>query len=121
MSSSARPSRPTTRRSQSRFSTRSAAHDSLALNDGGHMRTWRARPWYCLTRHFFGGLFDLGFLSEAGADSFTRMILGCRPPFLTFGLLLVRIFAARHAALRTPEAYRLALLANHTFLIAVPM
>jgi hypothetical protein len=88
------------------------------------MTTLRARPWYCLTRHFFNGLFDLGFLSDVGADSFTRMIVGCCAVFLSFGLLLVRLFAAKYAylsALHTAEPYRQALLADHAFLLALPM
>src|ERR1700730_703204 len=88
------------------------------------MTTLRERPWYCLTRHFFNGLFDLGFLSEAGADSFTRMLVGVCALFLTVGLLLVRLFAVKYAslsALHTAEPFRQALLADHAFLIAVPM
>jgi len=88
------------------------------------MTTRRSRPWYCLTRHFFHGLFDLGFLSDVGADSFTRMIVGCCAVFLTFGLLLVRLFAVKYAslsALHAAEPYRQALLADHTFILALPM
>src|SRR5207247_2216537 len=65
------------------------------------------------------GLFDLGFLSEVGADSFTRMIVGFCAAFLTFGLLLVRLFTVKYAslsALHTAEPYRRALLADHAFL-----
>jgi hypothetical protein len=85
------------------------------------MTPFRRQPWYFLARHFFSGLFDLGFLSDAGADSFARMILGCCVVFFSFGLLLTRIFTAAHIRLATAEAHRLALLANHAFLIAVPM
>lgn len=85
------------------------------------MTRFRQRPWYHLTQHFFAGLFDLGFLSEAAADSFTRMIVGCCTAFLAFGLLLTRIFIAHHGALRSPELFRLTILANQTFLIALPM
>ena len=84
----------------------------------------RQQPWSCLTRHFFDGLFDMGFLSEAGTDSFKRMILGCCAVFLTFGLLLLRLFAIKYAGLSglaSAEPYRRAVLADHTFLIAVPM
>ena len=63
------------------------------------MTTLRDRPWYCLTRPFFNGLFNLGFLSEAGADSFTRMLVGVCALFLTVGLLLVRLFAVKYASL----------------------
>jgi hypothetical protein len=77
--------------------------------------------WHYLARHFFIGLFDLGFLSESAADSFTRMIVGSCAVFLSFGLLLLRVFAAHHGALRNRELFRLTFLANQTFLIAVPM
>ena len=50
--------------------------------------------WYLLTRHFFGALFDLGFLSDAAAESFKRMIIGICASFLAFGLMLVRVSAA---------------------------
>jgi hypothetical protein len=79
------------------------------------------RRWRHLTRHFFAGLFDLGFLSDTGTESFTRMVLGCCVVFFSFGLLITRIFTAAHALLPSAEAFRLALLANHAFLIAVPM
>ena len=88
------------------------------------MTTLRHRPWYGLTRHFFGRLFDLGFLSDTGADSFTRMVIGCCALFLSFGLLLVRIFAIKYAqlaALQSAELFRQAQLADHAFLIALPM
>jgi hypothetical protein len=85
---------------------------------------FRDRPFYRLTRHFFGGLFDLGFLSEAGADSFERMIIGICAVFFSFGLLLVRVFIRRFhflAALDTPEPYRWALLTGEMFTMALPM
>ena len=88
------------------------------------MTTRRERPWYYLTRHFFNGLFDLGFLSEVGADSFTRMIIGFGAVFLAFGLLLTRVFALKYAglsALHDAEPYRRALLADHAFLLGLPM
>ena len=79
------------------------------------------RRWRHLTRHFFAGLFDLGFLSDTGSESFIRMVLGCCVVLFSFGLLITRIFTAAHTLLPGPEAFRLALLANHAFLIAVPM
>jgi hypothetical protein len=88
------------------------------------MTTFRDRPSYCLTRHFLSGLFDLGVLSEAGADSFKRMIIGICAAFLSFGLLLARLFMVKYAGLAsldTPEPYRQAILADHAFLIAIPM
>ena len=32
----------------------------------------RDSVWNVLTRHFFNALFDFGFLSDAGAESFKR-------------------------------------------------
>ena len=84
----------------------------------------RDRPAYRLTRHFFSGLFDLGFLTETGAESFERMIIGICTMFFSFGLLIVRVFMATHArlsALATPEPYRQALLADDAFIMALPM
>lgn len=88
------------------------------------MTALRDRPFAQLSRHFFGGLFDLGFLSEAGTMPFTRLIIGICASFLAFGLLLLRVYAAKYAhfaELDTPEPYRQAILADHAFLIAVPM
>lgn len=86
--------------------------------------TLRDRPAYRLTQHFFNGFFDLGFLSDAGTDAFKRMILGICTALFTFGLLLLRVFAAKYVHLSTlesPERYRQALLADHAFLMALPM
>ena len=77
-----------------------------------------------LTRHFFSGLFDFGFLSDAGVRSFTRLILGFYAVFFGLGLLLVRVYMAKYASLMdrdSPEPYLRAVVADHTFLIAVPM
>jgi hypothetical protein len=84
----------------------------------------RARPWYLLTRHFFGGFFDFGLLSEEGASSLTRMLVVTTGVMLAAGLLLARIYVARYASLgelEIPEPYRLTVLADHAFMIAVSM
>jgi len=84
----------------------------------------RDRPSYRLTRHFFGELFDLGFLTEAGVESFERMIVGVCAVFFSFGLLLARVFMKKYAylsALDAPEAYRQALMADDAFVMALPM
>ena len=86
--------------------------------------TLRDHPSYRLTRHFFRGLFDLGFLSDEGSASYERMIAGVLAVFLSFGLLIARVFMAQTAslsALDTPEPYRMALLAGHAFMMALPM
>jgi hypothetical protein len=88
------------------------------------MTRLRDRPSWRLTRHFFTGMFDLGFLSETGAESFKRMVVGVCAVFFSFGLLVARVLGATYASLAvrdTPERYGQALLAGHAFLIAVPM
>ena len=81
-------------------------------------------PVYRLTRHFFNGLFDLGFLSDDGTEAFERMIIGICALFFSFGLLLVRVFMATYANLRahdTPDLYRQAVLGAEAFIMALPM
>jgi hypothetical protein len=77
-----------------------------------------------LTRHFFDGLFDFGFLSDAGVRSFVRTILGIFAALAGFGLLLTRVFMKRYgsfAGADSPEPYLQAIVADHAFLIAIPM
>ena len=84
----------------------------------------RARPVSCLTRHFFGGLFDFGFLSDVGTMSFTRLVLSICSLFLAWGLLLARVYMIKYGNLAmqpTAGPYRLAVLADHAFFIAIPM
>jgi hypothetical protein len=88
------------------------------------MSTRADGPAARLTRHFFGGFFDLGFLSETGTIPVTRLIIGVGATFIAFGLLLARIYMAKYAGFSeqsTPDAYRLALPADHALLIAIPM
>ena len=83
-----------------------------------------AQPWRSLSRHFFASLFHFGILSEVGAESFKRMMLGICVAFLSFGLLLLRIFMKKYAVLNgldSAEPYRVAVLADLTQLIALPM
>lgn len=84
----------------------------------------RNGPFRLLLRHFLGGLFDLGLLSEAGAASFTRMIFGIGATFVSLGFLLNYLYVVRYFRLGTadsPQPYLNALLADHAFLIAIPM
>jgi hypothetical protein len=86
--------------------------------------TLRDRPFAHLTRHFYRGLFDLGFLSEAGTLSFTRLVVGGCAIFLSFGLLLARIFRAKYRLLEirgSSEWYDHVVASDHAFLIALPM
>jgi hypothetical protein len=81
------------------------------------------RPGVVLTRHFFTSLFDFTFLSDDGADSAKRALLGTLAVAIAFGLLLTRIFAAKYGALAAGplEEYERAVVADHAFLIAIPM
>jgi hypothetical protein len=81
------------------------------------------RPVVVLTRHFFTSLFDFGFLSDAGVDSLKRTLLGCLAGAIALGLLLTRVFMVKYGALSSasPDVYERAVMADHAFLIAVPM
>ena len=81
------------------------------------------RPGIVLTRHFFTSLFDFGFLSDEGAESLKRALLGCLAGAIAIGLLLTRVFMAKYGALSAAPAdvYERAVVADHAFLIAVPM
>lgn len=83
----------------------------------------RDRPAAVLARHFFGALFDFGFLSDAGAESFKRLLLGAAAVACGLGLLLVRVFVAKYANLASApvERYVAAATADHAFLIALQM
>jgi hypothetical protein len=88
----------------------------MAAGGGGPTRT--------LIRHFFHGLFDLGFLSETGVASFTRTIIGVCTAFISLGLLLLRIFSYKYADFwsdTSPLAYREAIVTDHAFLMGLPM
>ena len=47
----------------------------------------RDRPEAVLARHFFASLFDFGFLSDDGADSLKRALLGSLAVVIALGLL----------------------------------
>jgi hypothetical protein len=83
----------------------------------------QASTWRVLTRHFFNSLFDFGFLSDAGAESFKRLLMGMAAVALGLGLILLRVFAAKYIALgeSAPDEYLRNLLADHAFLMAIPM
>ena len=83
----------------------------------------QADQYQALVRHFFRALFDFGILSDAGAESFKRALLGASAVALGLGLLLVRVFLAKYANLAAASAfeYQSALAADHTFLMAWPM
>ena len=84
----------------------------------------RDTPQRLLTRHFFTSLFDFGFLSDAGAESFKKLLLGVSAVAMALGLLLVRILAIKYIGLAragTPADYQRELTVDHAFLMAVPM
>jgi len=83
----------------------------------------RDRPEVALTRHFFASLFTFGFLSDEGAEALKRAMLGSLAVALALGGLLVRVFMAKYAALSAgaPRIYQDTVVADHAFLIAVPM
>jgi hypothetical protein len=83
----------------------------------------RDHPAIVLTRHFFGALFDFGFLSDAGVESLKRTLLGCLAGAIAIGLLLTRVFMAKYGALSAApvDVYERAVMADHAFLMAVPM
>ena len=83
----------------------------------------RDRPEIVLTRHFFTSLFDFGFLSDEGAESLKRALLGSLAVAIAAGLLLARMFRVKYLMLSAGpvDDYARELLADHAFLIAVPM
>lgn len=83
----------------------------------------RDHPVLVLARHFFGSLFDAGVLSDEGAESLKRVLLGGLSLAIAGGLLLVRIFMAKYGALSgaAPEIYLREVIADHAFLMALPM
>jgi hypothetical protein len=81
-------------------------------------------PFRLLTRHFFGALFDLGFLSESQTSSLAQLIAGIAGALLAAGFILARVMMYRYGALADlPNAalYEQTFLTDHVFLIAVPM
>ena len=83
----------------------------------------RDRPEIVLTRHFFTSLFDFGFLSDEGAESLKRALLGSLAVAIAVGLLLARMFRVKYLVLSAGpvDDYARELLADHAFLMAVPM
>ena len=83
----------------------------------------RDDPEVVLTRHFFASLFDFGFLSDDGAEALKRAMLGSLAVALAIGGLLVRVFMAKYSELSAEpfDVYQQAVMADHAFLMAVPM
>ena len=83
----------------------------------------RDLPEIVLTRHFFKALFDFGFLSDQGVESLKRAMLGSLAVAIAAGLLLARVFRVKYLVLSAGpvDDYARELLADHAFLMAVPM
>src|SRR5262245_49315559 len=91
------------------------------------------RPWYQLTIHFFRGLFDLGILSDTGADAVRRLLIGIVAVMMSLGLLLARMYLQKYTLLSemfhdwgagyksNREPYQLAVLGDGALVIAFPM
>jgi hypothetical protein len=89
-----------------------------------HERRISNRAGWRLTEHFFRALFDFGVLTPAGADSFTRMLLGAVGGIVAVGFAMTRLYAGKYTALRavgSPEPYRRALLGDDLFMIGFAM
>ena len=87
-------------------------------------RQVREGPEGRLTEHFFRAMFDFGFLSEIGADSFTRVVVGSVGGLIALGLVLTRGYMIKYAVLwrlGSPERYRLALTGDDMLIIGLPM
>jgi len=83
----------------------------------------RDHPGIVLTRHFFTSLLDFGFLSDDGAESLKRALLGSLAVAVALGLLLTRVYMKKYGMLSAGpiDAYAHELTADHAFLMAVPM
>ena len=83
----------------------------------------RDRPEIVLTRHFFTSLFNVGFLSDDGAESLKRALLGSLAVAIALGFLLTRVFRVKYLVLSAGpvDDYARELLADHAFLMAVSM
>jgi hypothetical protein len=82
------------------------------------------RPVGLLTRHFFHALFDFGVFTQAGADSFVRLLIGLFSMLFALGFLLFRMYMGKYAGLSgalTGEPYAQAMLADTALAIALPM
>src|SRR5262245_39695027 len=77
-----------------------------------------------LLRHYFTGLFDLGFLSDTGTSSLPRTIAGVGGALFAAGVILARVFLRRYGMVNDAvdgSLYAQVVLTDHAFLLAVPM
>ena len=83
-----------------------------------------SRPTLELARHFFREFFYLGFLTDAGAESFIRLAISILAGLLSFGILLPMLFFRKYtllAALHNAEPYHRAILGDQLFMLCVAM
>ena len=84
----------------------------------------RSSPTLELARHFFREFFYLGFLTDAGAESFLRLLISILAGVLSLGILLPVLFFRRYvvlASLSSPEPYRQAVLGDQLLMLCVAM
>jgi hypothetical protein len=77
-----------------------------------------------LARHFFREFFYLGFLTDAGADSFIRLMISILAGVLSLSIFLPLLFFQKYVALTAlndPEQYRRAILGDQLFMLCVAM
>ena len=77
-----------------------------------------------LTRHFLSGLCRPRVLDDAGQEGLHRVFLGALAGAIVSGLLLLRVFGIKYAALagtRGSDAFGLTLAADTAFLLSIPM
>ena len=77
-----------------------------------------------LARHFFREFFYLGFLTDAGSESFIRLMISILAGLLSIGILLPMLFFHKYAvlaALNDPEPYQRAILGDQLFLLSMAM
>ena len=82
---------------------------------------FRETPAFDLTRHFFREFFYLRFLTDTGADSIKRAIIGVVSGLLALSILFPQFVVGRYATMRTVVEYRRALLSDQLFTICVAM
>lgn len=85
---------------------------------------FRSSSTFELTRHFFREFFYLGFLTDAGADSFIRLMISVLAGLMSLGIFLPMLFFKKYTSLATltdPEPYRRAVLGDQLFMLCVAM
>jgi hypothetical protein len=81
-------------------------------------------PTLELARHFFRELFYLGFLTDAGAESFIRLMISILAGVLSLSILLPMLFFKKYAllaAFNDAAPYQRAILGDQLFMLCVAM